>query len=76
LDLTDTTYLDASALGFVVYLRNQVRKRGLGTVQLVGVRPHLLRTFRVTGLDKLFIINELPEGERADIGLHPDPKIA
>lgn len=45
-------------------------------MQLVGVRPHLLRTFRVTGLDKLFIINELPEGERADIGLHPDPKIA
>lgn len=60
LDLTDTTYLDASALGCLVYLRNQVRKRGAGVVHLIGVRPNVLRTFSVTGLDKVFLINQAP----------------
>lgn len=57
LDLADTTYLDASALGCLVYLRNQMRKRGCGKVHLINVSPNIRKTFSVTGLDKLFHIN-------------------
>ena len=60
LDLGDTTYLDASALGCLVHLRNQMRVNGGGIVHLINVSPNIRKTFSVTGLDKLFLINTMP----------------
>lgn len=62
LDFSDTTYLDASALGCLVYLRKQMLKRGRGMLHLINVSPNIRKTFSVTGLDKLFTINKISEG--------------
>lgn len=57
IDMADTTYIDSSALHCLIHLKQQMMKRGRGTVQLVGVRPGIRRMFTITQLDALFEIS-------------------
>ena len=58
LNLTETTYMDSTALGCLLNLHKQLRARGAGTVHIVGVRPHIRKLFNIAGLDKVFEISD------------------
>ncbi len=66
LDLSSATFLDSTALGVLVGVRN--RSKGLGgDVHLVVTEPQILRVLSITGLEESFVIHEdraeLFEGE-------------
>lgn len=56
IDMTETAYIDSSALHCLVHLKTQLLAKG-GVVRLVGVDSNICRVFAVTGLDELFEIN-------------------
>lgn len=60
-DMTDTTYLDSSALHCLTHLKKQLMARSGGAIHLIGVRPNLRRMFTITGLDALFEISSQSE---------------
>ncbi|GAA4239852.1 hypothetical protein GCM10022254_62240 [Actinomadura meridiana] len=53
LDLSFLTFCDARGLAALVAADRLARSRG-GTITLTGVRPHMARILRVTGLDRRF----------------------
>jgi anti-sigma B factor antagonist len=55
LDFTDVRFCDASGLGALVAVRNRMREQG-GDIKLARVRPAQRRLFRITGLDRLFMV--------------------
>jgi anti-sigma B factor antagonist len=57
IDMSDTTYIDSSALHCLVHLKKRLMARGEGAIHLLGVRPNIRKLFTVTGLDALFEIN-------------------
>lgn len=56
IDMSDTGYIDSSALHCLVHLKTRLLARG-GVVQLIGVHPNICRLFAITGLDGLFEIS-------------------
>ena len=59
LDLSLATFLDSTALGVLVGVRN--RSKGLGgDVHLVVTEPQILRVLSITGLEESFVIHEEP----------------
>ena len=56
LDMTETTFLDASSLGQLVRVKNVRIAREHPVVRLVGLLPQLKQLFSLTGLDSLFTI--------------------
>ncbi|CAB4868616.1 unannotated protein [freshwater metagenome] len=64
LDLTETTFVDSTALGVIIGLVKRVRPVG-GDVVLVNVDPEIARTLAITGLDELLNVFE-----------HRDPAVA
>ncbi|MET7392924.1 STAS domain-containing protein [Dactylosporangium sp. NPDC005572] len=60
-DLTEVPSLDSTALGVFVSVQKRLREFGDGLI-LVTPHEHLLRIFRMTGLDRVFtIVATLPE---------------
>ena len=57
IDMTDTTYIDSSALHCLTHLKKQLMSRTGGAIHLTGVHPSLRRIFTITGLDALFEIS-------------------
>jgi anti-sigma B factor antagonist len=57
-DLSQVPYIDSTALGCLVHVKNDLIQRGGGTVQLVGLRPNVRRVFALTKLDEIFQIIE------------------
>jgi anti-sigma B factor antagonist len=54
-DLTDTTFLDSTALGVLIGAVKRLRSRD-GALALVNVDENIAKTFEITGLDQIFTI--------------------
>lgn len=58
IDMTNTTYIDSSALRCLMHLKRQLMKRsGDSTIHLIGVHPNIRKVFAITQLDSLFEIS-------------------
>lgn len=55
LDLTETSFLDSTALGVIISASKRVRPLG-GALAIVNVTPSIAKTFEITGLAELFPI--------------------
>ena len=54
-DLTETTFLDSTALGVLIGAVKRLRSRD-GALALVNVDENIAKTFEITGLDQIFTI--------------------
>lgn len=54
-DLTETTFLDSTALGVLIGAVKRLRSRD-GALALVNVDENISKTFEITGLDQIFTI--------------------
>jgi len=54
-DLTDTTFLDSTALGVLIGAVKRLRSRD-GALVIVNVDQNIAKTFEITGLDQIFMI--------------------
>ena len=54
-DLTDTTFLDSTALGVLIGAVKRLRSQD-GMLTIVNVDPNIAKTFEITGLDQIFTI--------------------
>jgi anti-sigma B factor antagonist len=61
-DLTQTTFLDSTALGVLIGAVKRLRSRD-GALAIVNVDENISKTFEITGLDQIFTI--LPTREAA-----------
>jgi anti-sigma B factor antagonist len=61
-DLTDTTFMDSTALGTLISARRRAHAKG-GSFAIVCRDARLLRLFEITSLDKVFAIERGPEPE-------------
>ena len=61
-DLTETTFLDSTALGVLIGAVKRLRSRD-GALAIVNVDENIAKTFEITGLDQIFTI--LPTREAA-----------
>ncbi len=55
IDLTDTTFLDSTALGVLIGAVKRLRSRD-GALAIVNVDENISKTFEITGLDQIFTI--------------------
>ena len=55
IDLSDTTFLDSTALGVLIGAVKRLRARD-GALALVNVDENIAKTFEITGLDQIFTI--------------------
>ena len=56
-DLTDTTFLDSTALGVLIGAVKRLRSRD-GRLTLVNTDQNIAKTFEITGLDQIFSISQ------------------
>lgn len=56
-DLADVTFIDSTALSVLLHRQRQLRARG-GDLVIVTADRRVLRTFEITGLDRLFTIEQ------------------
>jgi anti-sigma B factor antagonist len=61
LDFSETAYMDASSLGYLIRLKNDLVQRGKNDIRLTGVNDNLKRLFEITGLDRVFTIESMAE---------------
>jgi anti-sigma B factor antagonist len=61
-DLTETTFLDSTALGVLIGAVKRLRSRD-GALAIVNTDDNIAKTFEITGLDQIFTI--LPTREEA-----------
>jgi anti-sigma B factor antagonist len=54
-DLTETTFLDSTALGVLIGAVKRLRSRE-GALVIVNVDQNIAKTFEITGLDQIFTI--------------------
>ena len=54
-DLTDTTFLDSTALGVLIGAVKRLRSRD-GALAIVNIDDNISKTFEITGLDQIFTI--------------------
>lgn len=57
LDCSGLTYIDSTGLGVLISVLKRVKRNG-GTFYLSGLKPYIYRIFTVTGLDKIFEIED------------------
>ncbi len=67
-DLTDTTFLDSTALGVLIGAVKRLRSRD-GALAIVNVDENISKTFEITGLDQIFTI--VPTREEAIDAVDP-----
>ncbi|NIM04289.1 MAG: anti-sigma factor antagonist [Armatimonadetes bacterium] len=67
IDLSDTEYLDSTAMGVLVGVLKRVGESG-GWVRLVGMKPRIRRLFEITRLDEILPIFETEKEALSDIG--------
>ena len=60
-DLTETTFLDSTALGVLIGAVKRLRSRD-GALAIVNTDDNIAKTFEITGLDQIFTI--LPPARR------------
>ena len=61
-DLTETTFLDSTALGVLIGAVKRLRSNE-GSLAIVNVDRNIQKTFEITGLDQIFAL--LPSREEA-----------
>ena len=54
-DLSETTFLDSTALGVLIGAVKRLRQRD-GTLVIVNTDANIQKTFEITGLDQIFTI--------------------
>jgi anti-sigma B factor antagonist len=59
-DLTETTFLDSTALGVLIGAVKRLRSRD-GALAIVNVDDNIAKTFEITGLDQIFPISSTRE---------------
>jgi anti-sigma B factor antagonist len=57
LDLGDVSFIDSTALGVFLSYQPRFKTRG-GDLVIVTADRRVLRTFEITGLDKMFVIKQ------------------
>lgn len=62
LDFSSLTFMDSSGIGVVLGRYRLLRDRG-GHVAIVGMNPHIVRLFHMSGLDR--IIRQLDKHQEA-----------
>jgi anti-sigma B factor antagonist len=67
-DLTDTTFLDSTALGVLIGAVKRLRSRD-GALAIVNIDDNIAKTFEITGLDQIFTI--VPTREEAVDAVDP-----
>jgi anti-sigma B factor antagonist len=67
-DLTDTTFLDSTALGVLIGAVKRLRSRD-GALAIVNIDENISKTFEITGLDQIFTI--VPTREEAVDAVDP-----
>jgi anti-sigma B factor antagonist len=72
-DLSETTFLDSTALGVLIGALKRLRTRD-GVMTIVNRDPNIAKTFEITGLDQIFVIAETREAAVA--ALDGDPQAA
>ncbi len=70
-DLTDVGFLDSAGLGVLVGAMKRSRARG-GTVRLVCPCPQIREVLSLTGVAKVFLIEETVDGAAAGRPVHPE----
>ena len=55
MDLTETSFLDSTALGVLIGAVKRLRSRD-GVLTIVNTDPNIAKTFEITGLDQIFTI--------------------
>jgi len=73
IDLSETTFLDSTALGVLIGALKRLRTRD-GAMTLVNRDANIAKTFEITGLDQIFVIAETREA--ALEALDGDPQAA
>lgn len=63
LDMSETTYIDTTALGCLVRLKKAMIANGGGELHLFGVTPTIRRVLTITKLDTIFQITGSWAGE-------------
>lgn len=69
-DLTDTTFLDSTALGVLIGAVKRLRTRD-GALVIVNSDQNIAKTFEITGLDQIFTI--VAERDAAIAALDAEP---
>jgi anti-sigma B factor antagonist len=59
-DLSQTTFLDSTALGVLIGAVKRLRSRD-GVLTIVNSDPNIAKTFEITGLDQIFVIRATRE---------------
>jgi anti-sigma B factor antagonist len=72
-DLSDTTFLDSTALGVLIGAVKRLRSRD-GRLTIVNVDQNIAKTFEITGLDQIFTIR--PTRDEAVAALDADEAAA
>ena len=72
-DLSETTFLDSTALGVLIGAIKRLRARD-GALTIVNTEPTIAKTFEITGLDQIFTITETRD--EAIAALDADPQTA
>lgn len=69
LDLSETEFLDSTALGGLIAGRRRAYAAG-GSFEVVCARPQLMKLFQITKLDLVFSVSPSLEHWREKAGLH------
>jgi anti-sigma B factor antagonist len=72
-DLSETTFLDSTALGVLIGAVKRLRARD-GALTLVNTDANIAKTFEITGLDQIFTISATRD--EAIAALDGDPQAA
>ena len=72
-DLTETTFLDSTALGVLIGAVKRLRSRD-GVLTIVNTDANIAKTFEITGLDQIFAIS--PTRDEAVAALDADAQAA
>jgi anti-sigma B factor antagonist len=70
IDLTETTFLDSTALGVLIGALKRLREQE-GVLVLVNERASIARTLEITGLDRIFTV--VSDREAALAALEAEP---
>jgi anti-sigma B factor antagonist len=71
-DLSDTTFLDSTALGVLIGAVKRLRSRD-GALVIVNVDQNIAKTFEITGLDQIFTILAERDAAIAALDAAPTP---
>lgn len=67
IDMSETTFLDATALTCLICLKKAMIANGGGELQLIGVTPNIRKLLTLTKLDSMFEISD--ECRRGEVQL-------